>query len=169
MSRWFNGLSELLVRRFRYGGLWSRLCPALTPISCDATNASNRAYGVEDLLNDFRIVFGVPKFRTSKPKKQTRKFSYNKLYSLKTNLVTCQNCGEYHEVHTICGKCYEKVRKVTNEIKAKMMNYNPYKGEKQDKEVHVRFADDSEEVIGDKRIIELESPRPTWFKKKFSS
>lgn len=67
------------------------------------------------------------------------------------------------------GKCYEKVRKMTNEIKAKMMNYNPYKGERQDKEVHLRFADDTDEMVDGRRIIEMEVPRPTWFKKKFSS
>uniref|UniRef100_F1L935 Large ribosomal subunit protein bL32m n=1 Tax=Ascaris suum TaxID=6253 RepID=F1L935_ASCSU len=168
MPRWFNRLS-MLFELLRHGGIPPRLCPAIASGSSIAPHISNRSYAIDDLLNDFRIVLGVPKYRTSKPKKQTRKFSNNKLYSLKMNLTACQNCGEYHELHTICGKCYEKVRKMTNEIKAKMMNYNPYKGERQDKEVHLRFADDTDEMVDGRRIIEMEVPRPTWFKKKFSS
>lgn len=124
-----------------------------------------QTYDIQQMINDFRILLGVPKFRTSQPRKQTRKFAYNKLYKAKDNLVACPNCGEFHELHTICGKCYEKVREVTNAIKAKMMGYNPYIGERQDKPVHVRFSDDSDEVSGDKRIIEMDRARPTWFKR----
>ncbi|RCN48720.1 hypothetical protein ANCCAN_05182 [Ancylostoma caninum] len=62
-----------------------------------------------------------------------------------------------------------KVRELTNEIKRKMMAYNPYKGERQDKEVFVRFPNDSVDdgVLNGKRIIEMEKERPTWFKKLF--
>ncbi|VDM68810.1 unnamed protein product [Strongylus vulgaris] len=50
-----------------------------------------------------------------------------------------------------------------------MMSYNPYKGERQDKQVFVKFADDKVEngVLHGKRIIEMEKERPTWFKKLF--
>lgn len=84
-----------------------------------------------------------------------------------------------------------QVRELTNEIKRKMMAYNPYKGERQDKQVCalvvmqflagergvrsfqvvVRFSNDDDVVedgvVNGKRIIELEKERPTWFKKLF--
>ncbi|VDP23855.1 unnamed protein product [Heligmosomoides polygyrus] len=106
-------------------------------------------------------------------KKQTRKFSFTRLLTPTENLVTCASCGSLHQTDTICGKCYEKagVRELTNEIKRKMMAYNPYKGERQDKQVVVRFSNDADVVedgvVNGKRIIELERERPTWFKKLF--
>ena len=36
--------------------------------------------------------------------------------SPKTNITTCLDCGSYHEVGTICGSCYMKLKK---SIKAK--------------------------------------------------
>jgi hypothetical protein len=72
---------------------------------------------------------------------------------------------------TIAGTCYAKVRAVTVEIKKKMMEYNPYKGEQaQDREVHVKFEDDEmldAEVVDGRRVVELPRTRPTWFKPEF--
>ena len=31
--------------------------------------------------------------------------------SPKTNITTCLDCGSYHEVGTICGSCYMKLKK----------------------------------------------------------
>ena len=71
------------------------------------------------------------------------------------NLVSCEKCGESHESHTICGSCYEQVRREdlwmeidkdlqvrveTNAIKEKMMEYNPYKGEVPPKRVEVTIS-----------------------------
>ncbi|VDM53779.1 unnamed protein product [Angiostrongylus costaricensis] len=103
-------------------------------------------------------------------KKQTRKFSYTRLLSPTKDLVACTSCGSLHQMSTICGQCYAKIRELTNEIKRKMMFYNPYKGEAQDKEVIVRFSNDNvvdDGVVNGKRIIEIEKERPTWFKKLF--
>ncbi|KJH52502.1 hypothetical protein DICVIV_01348 [Dictyocaulus viviparus] len=97
-------------------------------------------------------------------RKQTRKFSYTRLLEPTNDLVACASCGSFHQVDTICGNCYEKVRQLTNEIKRKMMAYNPYKGEQQDKEVVVRFSNDNiveDGVFKGKRVIEIEKERPT--------
>ena len=29
----------------------------------------------------------------------------------KTNITTCLDCGSYHEIGTICGNCYMKLKK----------------------------------------------------------
>lgn len=44
------------------------------------------------------------------------------------------------------------------------MDYNPYIGERQDRPVFVRFNDDPKEIVGGMRVVEIDSPRPTWFK-----
>ncbi|CAJ0584691.1 unnamed protein product, partial [Mesorhabditis spiculigera] len=122
---------------------------------------------MSDLVRDMGIVWGVPKTRTTKPTKMTRKHSYTRLFMPKTDIVTCTSCGSKHLAETICGTCYEKVHGLTNEIKAKMMAYNPYKGEAQDRELHVKFSDDGTDqgVVDGRRVVELERERPSWFKK----
>lgn len=78
-----------------------------------------------------RLLFGVPKWKTPKPKKQTRKFSYTRVMKPTQNLVQCYNCSSVHHISTICLTCYEAIRIQTNEIKREMMNYNPYIGQRQ--------------------------------------
>ncbi|VDD91367.1 unnamed protein product [Enterobius vermicularis] len=94
-----------------------------------------------------------------RPKVRTRKFSYTRLIIPVKNLVCCPDCGSFHEPHTICGTCYEEVRKKTNEMKKTFMNYNPYMGEKQ------QIPDASLEVWRGKRIVEAKKPQESWFRK----
>ncbi|MFH4984545.1 hypothetical protein AB6A40_011254, partial [Gnathostoma spinigerum] len=68
--------------------------------------------------------------------------------------------------------CYSRVRELTNKIKAKIMEYNPYIGESQDKPIHIQFSDSekpADEVVNGKRIIEMDIPRPSWFKRTFKA
>lgn len=115
-----------------------------------------------------RLLFGVPKFRTSKrrfftlivtlflAKKMTRKFSYTKLYSLNENLVSCAKCGSPHDVRTICGTCYQGISNATNRIKESMMssyrNQLPGKTKKSfvAKDEYVQNNEKSKEVITEK-------------------
>uniref|UniRef100_A0A914E0S7 Mitochondrial ribosomal protein L32 n=1 Tax=Acrobeloides nanus TaxID=290746 RepID=A0A914E0S7_9BILA len=78
-----------------------------------------------------RLLLGVPKYRTSKAKKQTRKFGWTKLYRLNEYIVSCNACENPHDVRTICGTCYEGIHTETNRIKELMMKYNPYMGNTQ--------------------------------------
>ncbi|TKR68034.1 hypothetical protein L596_024083 [Steinernema carpocapsae] len=169
LQRWtlvFRGVAEVFLR-LSSGGPPPAF--ALAGIAPGSSSSRTPSYDIKQLVNDMRTLWGVPKYRTSKPKKQTRKFSWNKLFTPTTNLVNCKSCGSTHEVHTICGTCYEKVRKTTNEIKEKMMMYNPYVGERQDKEVFVKYSDDEapEGVTEGKRVVEMDKVRPSWFKPTF--
>ncbi|KIH54303.1 ribosomal protein L32 [Ancylostoma duodenale] len=170
MLRVWQRVQHALDAAMGLGTRFPPIAPAVAMSGCEpnATNLGS-SYGIQEMINDMRILLGVPKHRTPKPKKQTRKFSYTRLLRPTTDLVTCGTCGSFHQADTICGNCYEKVRELTNEIKQKMMAYNPYKGERQDKEVFVRFPNDSVDdgVLNGKRIIEMEKERPTWFKKLF--
>ncbi|CAI2349683.1 unnamed protein product [Caenorhabditis sp. 36 PRJEB53466] len=140
-----------------------------SPSDAPLAPTPSHTYGsVREMIEDFSIVFGVPKYRTSKPKKVTRKFSFTRLLQPIDNLVTCPTCSSHHPSDTICGECYKKVHELTSAIKKKMMAYNPYVGEKQDKELFVRFKGDAPEaadVVKGKRVIEMEKERPSWFKK----
>lgn len=78
-----------------------------------------------------KFLCGVPKWKTPKPKKQTRKFSSTRVMRPAQNLVNCSACSSVHHISTICLNCYETIRFETNEIKRTMMKYNPYIGERQ--------------------------------------
>jgi len=76
--------------------------------------------------------YGVPKKRTSKPKIMTRKFAYHRI--IKESLITgCQECGSITGLSpsTVCLKCYDVIRVESMKTKRKMMEYNPYIGERQ--------------------------------------
>ncbi|GMT18329.1 hypothetical protein PFISCL1PPCAC_9626 [Pristionchus fissidentatus] len=152
---------------------------ALAPSSVAPSSAgpSLGSWGVADIMEQMKTLWGVPKYRTSHPKKQTRKFAYTRLLTPFEDITTCETCGEKHEMNTICGNCYEKVRLLTNMIKQKMLAYNPYKGERPPKEVEVRFTDDEiraeqekveeerkGEIKNGVRVVEMERARPSWFK-----
>ncbi|ESO02926.1 hypothetical protein HELRODRAFT_174401 [Helobdella robusta] len=58
----------------------------------------------------------VPKNRRSREKRAKRRFGCHKVREYmtpKTNIVVCLNCGHYHESHTLCGHCYDKVKNQT--------------------------------------------------------
>ncbi|KAK5976163.1 Proteasome regulatory subunit [Trichostrongylus colubriformis] len=171
MMRLWLRVQRALDNAMGLGPQFPPLAPAMALSGCPSQKAHpTRDYGINEIVEDMRILLGVPKRRTAKPIKDTRKFSITRLLTPTKNLVTCPSCGALHQADTICGKCYEKVRELTNEIKRKMMEYNPYKGERQDKQVMVRFSNDDvvdDGVLNGKRIIEIEKERPTWFKKLF--
>ncbi|KHJ84541.1 ribosomal protein L32 [Oesophagostomum dentatum] len=170
MLRMWQRVQHALDAAMGLGSRFPPIVPAVAMAGCEpSAKAPGSSYGIQELINDMRTLLGVPKHRTSKPRKVTRKFSFTRLLKPTTDLVTCPSCGSIHHSDTICGTCYEKIHQLTNEIKRKMMSYNPYKGERQDKQVFVKFANDNidDGVLNGKRIIEMEKERPTWFKKLF--
>uniref|UniRef100_A0A7E4UW04 39S ribosomal protein L32, mitochondrial n=1 Tax=Panagrellus redivivus TaxID=6233 RepID=A0A7E4UW04_PANRE len=146
--------------------------PALAPALCTTSiqpSIPGSSYTVQSILNDFRIVLGVPKYRTPKPRIFKRKFGYTRLFHAEEGLTTCKDCGFSHHVSTICGVCYEKIRDVTNAIKKEVMKYNPYVGERQNKEVVVAFEGESPKSNKkSQRVVEVPRERPSWFKSKLN-
>uniref|UniRef100_A0A0N5AIS4 LysM domain-containing protein n=1 Tax=Syphacia muris TaxID=451379 RepID=A0A0N5AIS4_9BILA len=121
--------------------------------------------------------------RTCPTRVRTRKYAHTRIIAPAKNLVCCPNCGTYHESHTICvlqlsGTCYEQVRKITNQMKKKIMDYNPYIGERQQlpkQNEMSNVASEStvkslnNEVWKGKRIVEAKKSQETWFKKIYRS
>lgn len=66
------------------------------------------------------ILWGVPKRRRSIEKRRCRRIGWPQyIYKLlvpKTNILTCETCGSYHEAGVLCPTCYSKVKKVTEEM-----------------------------------------------------
>lgn len=88
------------------------------------------------------ILLGVPKFRTCKrkfyldvpysvgiqvislfipAKKTNRRFGWTKLYQYNENIVQCPTCLNPHLVLTVCGHCYEAIKRQTDQIKVEKM------------------------------------------------
>lgn len=57
--------------------------------------------------------------------KQTRKFGFPKLYSLRTDLVSCRRCNEVHSVRSVCGTCYAADKKQTDQLKQQVLGLRP--------------------------------------------
>ncbi|KAI6183234.1 putative 39S ribosomal protein L32, mitochondrial [Aphelenchoides bicaudatus] len=67
------------------------------------------------------LLFGVPKFRTCKPKKTNRKFSHTRLIKYNEYIIKCQACGNPHMLETVCGECYRGIKNETDKIKTEQM------------------------------------------------
>ncbi|GMS88192.1 hypothetical protein PENTCL1PPCAC_10367, partial [Pristionchus entomophagus] len=180
-----NATLDDVIRQSLGGGMGAPpLAPALASVAAvpEGAGAGPSPLGswrVTEMVEQMRTLWGVPKYRTSHPKKQTRKFAYTRLLTPFEDITTCEQCGAKHEVHTICGKCYDEVRVLTNMIKKKLLAYNPYKGERPEaRPIEIRFTKDEikaeqerveEERKGEikdgVRVIEMERERPTWFKR----
>lgn len=76
------------------------------------------------------------------------------------NITTCPDCGSFHQFHTICRTCFERVQKESEEI-IKTIRKAWGRGVI-DKEVQVVYKGETAPDTN-KRIVELERPRPLWF------
>lgn len=77
-----------------------------------------------------KLVAGVPKHRTPKPKILLRRFAQHRvLHHLP--VCSCSVCGDLHSPWVCCMRCYQVIKEETSKIKEKMVNYNPYLGQRQ--------------------------------------
>ena len=85
----------------------------------------------------------------------------------KTNIVACLDCGSYHEIGCICTKCYEIVKKETQEIHEKILSDDQLRFNYPTKEIEIAYEGESvDETKREKNVIvELPKPRPNWFGK----
>lgn len=101
----------------------SRLSVNLAPISCNGTLPSPVGLGrtILDELLDGKL-WATPKRRTPHRKIWARRYGDDnwrfgtKLWKPNKNIVTCMECGSFHEYHTICRTCFEKISKKSKEL-----------------------------------------------------
>ncbi|KZC05957.1 PREDICTED: 39S ribosomal protein L32, mitochondrial [Dufourea novaeangliae] len=131
-----------------------------------APNLPSRS--LKDILND-AFLWAVPKKRRSLEKRLNRRYGlpeYNwKPHVPKTNLLMCRKCGHDYEAHTLCGYCYEIVKKETEQMQEAIqteLGLSPV-----EQEVLVLYEGEKERLKDEfwkkQRIIELPKKRPEWF------
>lgn len=99
-----------------------------------------------------------------------RKFflrDYEEYAKPKKNIVICLNCGQPHEIHTICGNCYDKVRKETVAMR-EAMGEDVYKYDHPRHEVGYLYKGEKPEDFPQYRgryLVQVPKERPGWFPK----
>jgi large subunit ribosomal protein L32 len=81
------------------------------------------------------------------------------------DLHQCLECGTWHEKKTICGNCYDRIRKETQIMKDSYPNKDEFNYNHPQQEIIYVYKND--EIVSDdkKRIVEIQRERPTWFSK----
>ncbi|CAL7937552.1 unnamed protein product [Xylocopa violacea] len=159
-----QAIDIILGRGFPPGNLLAIECNAINHVQ--SVNFPGRS--LKDILND-TILWAVPKRRRSLEKRLSRRFGvpkYNwKPHVPKTNILTCWKCGNHYEARTLCGYCYEIVKKETKEIQEAIKNSLKLGPIEQD--VIVLYEGEKENLSDDfwkeQRIVELPKKRPDWF------
>lgn len=82
------------------------------------------------------------------------------------DLHQCLECGTWHEKKTICGKCYDRIRQETEEMKKSFPNQDEFRYNYPPEEiVYVYKNDPPVSPEPNKRIVEMPRERPSWFSK----
>ncbi|PBC27089.1 large ribosomal subunit protein bL32m [Apis cerana] len=123
---------------------------------------------LKDILNN-TILWAVPKKRRTIEKRLSRRFGIPELHWKphvpKTNILMCRKCGHDYEAGTLCGYCYEIVKKETEIMQQAIQDSLGLKPVEQD--VIVLYEGEKEQYEDNfwkkQRIIELRKKRPDWF------
>lgn len=143
---------------------WSAQYPL--PAVCGAnglpSHADEETLRPDDTGDGF--LWAVPHKRRTIERRMWRRIGHPYYQVVKKhNIRTCEVCGHFHLLHTICGNCYKKVKEETElmrEAIEKELKLDPV-----EKEVVVLYQDDPREESADGRIVELPRQRPAWFSK----
>jgi len=140
--------------------------PSMTPALAGFTDIE-RNEGLrssDDELVNKGLLWAVPTKRRSLDRRLWRRVGHPFFQAkVRRDLRACTECGNYHEVHTICGACYDKIKVEAKEIQDRMAEFwewNPV-----DKETIVRYQGEpiTEEDRKTKQIVELPRERPKFF------
>lgn len=127
---------------------------------------------IEEILKEGRV-WACPKNQRNIFERWRRKYGnylYKdgiKMFQPKRNIITCIECGNFHEAHAICKHCYSKIEEESKSIIEsinKAWSYNVI-----DKEVQVLYqGEDVNNLTNQKRIVEQDRSRPMWFSPNLS-
>jgi large subunit ribosomal protein L32 len=81
------------------------------------------------------------------------------------DLHQCLECGTWHEKKTICGNCYDRIRKETQAIKDSYPNKDEFNYNHPQQEIVYVYKNENHISDQTKRIVEIPRERPTWFSK----
>jgi len=134
--------------------------------------SSERHSLIEDIMRN-GLLLAVQKKRRTVEKRLIRRFGVegyedtSRMIRPKHNVIVCDQCGHYHELHTICGHCYERVKEESNLILEQIKKCFVY-SEPIEEEVRIRYknesqSDDSGSEVKRRRVVEMDRQRPEWF------
>lgn len=167
--------SLLLIesRLFQAACFERQLTPALSAYGPSVLPHLNNEQDIEDELQgpseppgllDGILWMAAPKKRRTIEINRTRRRSDGKLLKLKTNIEPCPECGHLKQKHILCGFCYAKVCKETAMIRQqiKEMEGGPLRAPTVETVV-LYEGETANPQDKDKRIIERQRKRPSWF------
>lgn len=107
-----NILNSIITRNSIHPGL------CILPLNAQQ-RTDERSKPIIDILKD-AFLFAVPKSRRSVERRQKRKFGWPEYHWKplvpKTNILICTSCGHDYLAGHLCGNCYERVKKETEEM-----------------------------------------------------
>jgi hypothetical protein len=79
--------------------------------------------------------------------------------------MTCLDCGDHHEIGTICGSCYAKVKKETKALQDQMFSTETFQYQHPTKEVAFVYENEDKSRVEkqNKVVVEVARKRPSWF------
>ncbi|XP_077484220.1 mitochondrial ribosomal protein L32 isoform X1 [Amblyomma americanum] len=114
-----------------------------------------------DIGQDKGIVWAVPTRRVSLERRMMRRIAHP-FFKIKPKdyIKSCHVCGHFHLAHTICGRCYQRVKEETEQMRdaiAEELKLDPVESE-----VTVVYKGEKPPESGT-RVVEVDRPRPAWF------
>ncbi|CAK9824235.1 39S ribosomal protein L32, mitochondrial [Anthophora retusa] len=154
----------ILGRNFPSGSLYAIECNAINQVQSKNISAPS----LKDILND-AILWAAPKKRRTIERRLMRRFGvpdrHWKPPVPKTNILMCRKCGHDYEAGTLCGYCYEIVKKETEQMQTVIqssLGLDPV-----EKDVIVLYEGEKEYLRDDfwknQRVVEMPKKRPEWF------
>ncbi|CAN7984574.1 unnamed protein product [Ixodes hexagonus] len=113
---------------------------------------------------DDGVLWAVQTKRRSLERRQWRRIGHP-FFNIerKQNIRTCEVCGHFHLRHTICGHCYDKVKRETEllqEAVQQKLQLQPV-----EREVALVYRGEPLPARGNAVAVEVPRPRPAWFSK----
>jgi large subunit ribosomal protein L32 len=167
-------LSNLIVRYrlitdqlIRYSRLF--FCPPTFALA-DIPSTPSPSSSPQSWLPDMSILL-TQKHRATVERRRVRRHSdlpmslMIKLGTPRQDLHQCLECGTWHEKKTICGNCYDRIRKETQAMKDAFPSKDEFNYNHPQQEISYVYKNDQTSDDNTKRIIEMPRERPTWFSK----
>ncbi|XP_052255253.1 39S ribosomal protein L32, mitochondrial-like [Dreissena polymorpha] len=146
--------------------------PALCVVECPSLRDEKYSSPSDILASIFEPIMRWvnPRNRRTVERRLTRKNLLPQMKDArpKKNIIICLHCGRPHEIQTLCGYCYSKVRVETKKLQEqnKMIKdqLNKFKTE-----VAFLYRGENKNDVKDhkkKYFVEVDRERPEWFAKE---
>ena len=148
----------------------------LIPIGISGSDIKLEPRSAKEILDSLfdGILWDTPKHRRPVEERLRRKFGNPnfkphgwKMIDRKTDIVTCLTCGNFRQRQYLCEHCYERIKEETDQICEAMLKAQGY--DPIEKEVTIRYKDESKDGVQNAQMVEVDRERPSWFSKNLLS